>query len=145
MKKISALVLLLLFFGDARSQESDLYETVARLDSVFFTAYNNCDLAAQEKFYADSIEFYHDKSGLETSKQKILESTKKYVCGKVTRELVPGSLEISPLPGYGAAVLGKHMFRNNQEPNAKPRPSRFLIIWKNNNGTWQITRVVSLH
>jgi hypothetical protein len=84
--------------------------------------------------YSDSIEFFHDRSGLETSKEKILSATEKYICGKVTRELVQGSIEVSPLPGYGAVELGSHMFHNKQEPNAKSHPSKFVIIWKNTNG-----------
>lgn len=127
------------------SQDAELYQTIVKLDSAFFHAYNTCDLAKQADFYADSIEFFHDQSGLDTSKQRILENTKKYICGKVTRVLVPGSLEVSPLPGYGAVVLGMHMFRNNQEKDSQSKPSRFLVIWKNNNGKWKITKVISLH
>jgi hypothetical protein len=127
------------------SQSTGLYETVLKLDSTFFNAYNNCDLAKQEEFYSDSIEFFHDKTGLETSKKKILEDTKKYICGKVTRELVKGSVEVSPLPGYGAVELGSHLFRNNQEKNDTPHASKFVIVWRNNNGKWTITKVISLH
>src|SRR4029079_2774329 len=108
------------------SAQDDLYKTVVKLDSTFFHAYNTCDLATQERFYSDQIEFFHDKTGLETSKKKILDATKQNICGKVTRELVNGSIEVSPLPGYGAVEIGSHMFHNNQEPNAKPHPSKFI-------------------
>lgn len=128
-----------------RSQTTDLYKTVAQLDSIFFAAYNNCDIAKQAAFYADSIEFYHDKSGLSTSKKELLENTQKYICGKVTRELVKGSIEVSPIPGFGAVELGSHMFHNNQEKDAVSKPSKFVIIWRNQNGKWTITRVISLH
>jgi len=127
------------------SQSDDLYKTIVKLDSTFFNAYNTCDMATQRTFYSDSIEFFHDRSGLETSKEKILSATEKYICGKVTRELVQGSIEVSPLPGYGAVELGSHMFHNKQEPNAKSHPSKFVIIWKNTNGNWTITKVISLH
>ena len=63
----------------------------------------------------------------------------------MTRELVQGSLEVSAVPGYGAIEVGMHMFRNNQEKEATPHPSRFLIIWRNANGGWKITKVISLH
>lgn len=136
----------LVFIGSAGySQTDDLYQTIVKLDSTFFQAYNNCDLAAQARFYSDSIEFFHDKSGLETAKEKILASTKKYICGKVTRELVKGSIEVSPLPGYGAVELGAHLFHNSQEKNDTPHASKFVIIWRNNNGKWTITKVISLH
>jgi ketosteroid isomerase-like protein len=151
-KPITAMQTRLLFFivlfcctVNAFSQDADLYRTIVKLDSTFFHAYNNCDLEKQAQFYADTIEFFHDKSGLDTSKQRILASTKKYVCGKVTRELVPGSIEVSPLPGYGAVEIGMHSFHNNQEKNSKPKPSRFIIIWKQDQRGWQITKVISLH
>ncbi|RYY99861.1 MAG: nuclear transport factor 2 family protein [Chitinophagaceae bacterium] len=127
------------------AQPTDLHRTVARLDSAFFAAYNRCDLETQAAFYAGEIEFYHDRSGLDTSKANILANTKKYVCGKVTRVLIPGSLEVSPLPGYGAVEVGMHQFRNSAEPGAQPHPSRFIILWKQEGDRWTITKVISLH
>jgi hypothetical protein len=56
-----------------------------------------------------------------------------------------GSIEVSPLLGYGAVELGMHMFHNNQEKDAKPHPRRFIIIWKGNQGKWKITKVITLH
>jgi hypothetical protein len=129
----------------AYSQTEDLFQTIKELDSIFFTAYNKCDLTTQAKFYSDSIEFYHDKTGLTTSKQAILEATRNNICGKVTRELVNGSIEVYPINGYGAIEIGLHKFHNNQEPNAVPHESKFIMIWHNKNGKWEISRVVSLH
>ena len=80
-----------------------------------------------------------------TSKKEIVESTKKYVCGKVTRELVKGSIEVYPIKDYGAIEFGLHKFHNSQEPNNIPEPARFTIIWKKENDDWKITKVISLH
>lgn len=145
LKKFSLLAIALTLHSFCFSQTSDLYQTVLKLDSTFFEAYNTCNINKQKEFYSDSIEFYHDKSGLETSKKVLLENTQKYICGKVTRELVKGSVEVSPIPGYGAAEIGSHMFHNNQEKNDTPHPSKFVIIWQNKNDKWTITRVISLH
>ena len=54
-----------------------LYDTIVYLDSVFFKAYNTCNMELQADFYADDIEFYHDQGGLMTSKQEILECHQK--------------------------------------------------------------------
>lgn len=132
-------------FSATYSQSNSLYETIAKLDSTFFTAYNHCDLSKQSELMSDSIEFYHDRGGLSTSKTEIMAAIEKNICGKVTRELVKGSIEVSPIPGYGAVEIGMHMFHNNQEKNAIPHPSRFVIIWRNKNDRWTITRVISLH
>lgn len=139
-------VLIVSFSVIAHSQETDsLYKTIVRMDSIFFHAYNTCDMATQASIYSDSIEFYHDTGGLTTSKEQLLESTRKNICGKVTRELVRGSIEVSPIPGYGAVEIGQHKFHNNQEKNAVPKASKFVVIWKNENGKWKMTRVISLH
>ncbi len=56
-----------------------LYDTIVYLDSVFFEAYNTCNLHLEKygSFFSDSIEFYHDKGGLTTSKQELIDATKK--------------------------------------------------------------------
>jgi len=122
----------------------ELYNTISRMDSLFFHAYNTCDMAAQEAFYSDSIEFYHDRGGLMTSKKDILEATKKNICGKVNRELVPGSIEVYPIKGYGAIEMGYHKFHNLVEKSVS-EGSRFIIIWQQKNNQWILARVISLH
>lgn len=122
-----------------------LEDEIALMDKTFFDAYNQCDLKKQESIFSDDLEFFHDKNGLNRSKSEIMKSTEKYICGKVTRTLIPGSLEVYPIANYGAVEIGFHKFFNNQEPNAESKPSKFIIIWKKENDNWKITKVVSLH
>lgn len=129
-----------------KPDNQELYETIVRMDSVFFNAYNTCNMEIQSSIYSDSIEFYHDQGGLNTSKRDILEATKRNICGKVTRELVKGSIEVYPINGYGAIEMGLHKFHNNtQKENEFSKGSKFVIIWQHKNNTWNITRVISLH
>ena len=124
----------------------ELYDTIVHLDSLFFNAYNNCNLGLQASIYSDSIEFYHDQGGLTTSKQQILDATRRNICGKVTRELVKGSIEVYPINGYGAVEMGMHKFHNNTLKEDMPSlPGKFVIIWQHKNNSWKITRVISLH
>ncbi|MDB5196898.1 MAG: hypothetical protein JWP88_1269 [Flaviaesturariibacter sp.] len=125
-----------------------LHDQIVRMDSLFFAAYNNCaaDLAKYSSFYADSIEFYHDKGGFTSSLQEVIDGTKKNVCGKVTRILIPGTIEVYPIKGYGAIEMGMHRFHNNTEKEDTPsRAGKFIIIWRYTDQTWKISRVVSLH
>jgi hypothetical protein len=135
--------------GQAQYKPDDqpLYDTIVRQDSAFFGAYNTCTVHLQEyaDFYADNLEFYHDKGGLMTSKQGVVDATKRNICGKVTRELVPGSMEVYPIANYGAIEIGYHRFHNSAEPNAPSRPGRFVMIWHRTDQGWKITRVISLH
>jgi len=123
----------------------ELYNTIARMDSVYFTAYNNCDMEKQAAIYSDSIEFYHDRGGLETSKQNLLTAIKNNICGKVNRVLVKGSMEVYQIPGYGAVEIALHKFINHQENDSVSKPDKFIVVWRQRGDKWQITRVISLH
>jgi len=139
------------FRGQAQQVKPDdpaLYATILRQDSLFFGAYNTCTVHLQEysDYYADTLEFYHDKGGLSTSKKEVVDATQRNICGKVTRELVPGSVEVYPIAGFGAIEIGWHKFHNSAEPNAPSHPGRFVIVWRHDAGDkWRITRVISLH
>jgi len=129
-------------------KSSELYKTIVALDSSFFNAYNTCDINLEKyaSFYSDTIEFYHDKGGLMTSKQDIVDATKKNICGKVTRELVKGSIEVYPIKDYGAVEIGLHKFHNNTEKeNSVSTSVKFIMIWVHKGNDWKITRVISLH
>lgn len=122
-----------------------LYDTIVRMDSIFFEAYNNCRLAVIDSMISRDVEFYHDQGGLSTSQPQLVEALKKNICGKVTRELLPGSIEVYPIAGFGAVEMGQHAFHNSQEPGHAIHFSRFVHIWRKENGQWKMTRVISLH
>lgn len=130
-----------------KPDDQKLYQTITELDSAFFQAYNTCDVNLEKysAFYSEDIEFFHDKGGIMTSKQDIVDATKKNVCGKVTRELVKGSIEVYPIKDFGAIEIGLHKFINSKEPNSVPEVGRFTIIWKKTNNDWKIVEVISLH
>ncbi|MGZ5189428.1 MAG: nuclear transport factor 2 family protein [Flavisolibacter sp.] len=127
-------------------ESKELHDSIVRMDSLFFDSYNNCKLDVFESFISEDLEFYHDRGGLSTSKPGLVEAIKNNICGKVTRELLAGSIEVYPIPNYGAIELGVHRFHNNQEKDKGPsRFSKFVQIWHNENGKWKLSRVVSLH
>ncbi|SRR5258708_6246817 len=130
---------------DKNPKTQALYNTIVHMDSVYFNAYNSCDMQTQTAIYSDSLEFYHDASGLTTSKTTVLDAIKKNICGKVTRVLEKGSIEVYPLPNYGAVEMGLHSFINHAENNSMSKPDKFILIWRFKNDQWQIPRVISLH
>ncbi|MGB5376402.1 nuclear transport factor 2 family protein [Muriicola sp.] len=123
----------------------EIYDLIVGKDKEYFDAYNACDIKKQESLYSEELEFFHDKGGLSTSKKDILASIEKNICGKVTRTLVDGSIEVYPIKDYGAVEIGYHKFYNNQEPDAKSIPVKFIMVWKNEDDKWLITKVISLH
>lgn len=124
--------------------DKKLYDEIVRMDSIFFTAYNNCDLETQRSFLSDTLEFYHDKGGLSTSKKEVMDAIAKNICGKVKRELVQGSVEVYPINNYGAVEIGYHRFHNLVEKSIS-RPGKFVSIWQRKGDSWQMTRIISLH
>jgi hypothetical protein len=123
----------------------ELARTIGSLDSALFEAFNTCDLEKFGSYFAEDAEFYHDKGGVTLSRKSVVESVKNNICGKVRRELVPGTTEVWPIPGYGAVQMGVHRFYelNYGKPNEPSGIARFMHIWQYKDGSWQITRVVS--
>jgi hypothetical protein len=121
---------------------NSLFQTIQSLDAKLFDAYNHCDLEKFGSLLADDLEFYHDKGGLSVGRQAAVEGVKNNICGKVTRELVPGTLEVYPIANYGAVEIGVHRFHHPQE-TANVGEAKFIHLWQNKNGVWKITRVIS--
>lgn len=125
--------------------DEEIYDIIVAKDTEYFNAYNTCDIKKQASLYSEDLEFFHDKGGLSTSKQEVLAGIEKNICEKVTRTLVAGSIEVYPIKDYGAIEIGYHKFYNNQEPNAKSKASKFIMVWKNEDEKWFISKVISLH
>src|SRR6478672_6602542 len=119
-----------------------LFKTIQSLDTQLFDAYNHCDLEKFGSLIADDIEFYHDKTGLSRGRPTLVEGIKNNICGKVTRELVPGTIEVYPIANYGAVEIGVHRFHHPQD-TANVGEAKFIHLWQNKNGRGNITRVIS--
>lgn len=120
----------------------DLYKTIAAQDTKLFNAYNHCDLDTLGSMVAEDLEFYHDKTGLMVGRAPFISAIKNNICGKVQRELVPGSLEIYPLKDYGAVEIGIHRFTHPGDP-ANLGEAKFVTLWQLKDGTWTVTRAIS--
>jgi len=120
-----------------------LQETVAGLDRRLFDAYNNCDLATLGALVTDDLEFYHDNTGLAVGRQPFVDSTRKYICGKVQRVLVPDSLQVYRLNHYGAVETGVHRFQHPGHEDEGVGEAKFVMIWQFKGGNWKLSRVIS--
>lgn len=129
---------------DQLKTQAELEKVVTSLDAALFDAYNRCDVQKFASFFADDVEFYHDQSGVTLGKQKLTESLKANICGKVARDVVPGSLQIYPMKGYGAVQIGVHRFRHPGRDDVEPAgEAKFIHLWRYQDGAWKITRVIS--
>jgi hypothetical protein len=129
----------------AKASDDDLLKTISRLDAEVFDAYNKCELDKFGSYLSEELEFYHDNGGLTNkTRESLVESVKKNICGKVQRQLVAGTLEVYPLHGYGAVEIGVHRFLHpGREKEDGVGEAKFVQLWQNKDGKWLLTRIIS--
>jgi Domain of unknown function (DUF4440) len=124
------------------SSRDALARKVGELDADVFDAYNKCELKRFGDFIAQDVEFFHDNAGLMLTRASVVEATEKYICNKVRRELVPGTLRVYPIKDYGAIAMGEHRFCE-MPANECVGIAKFTNVWRNQSGVWQMTRILS--
>ena len=129
---------------DAIKTNAELTRAVTLLDRQLFDAYNTCDLERMKGLVDENLEFYHDKTGLAVGRQVFLNAIKNNICGKVQRELVPGTLKVYPIKDYGAVEMGVHRFTHPwKQDHGVVGEAEFIHLWQFKDGRWRITRVIS--
>jgi uncharacterized protein DUF4440 len=125
--------------------DADLDKAITSLDTKLFDAYNHCDLKTFDSLLADDVEFYHDQGGVTLGRQKLTESVKNNICtGDTQRVLVPGTLKIYYMKGYGAIEMGVHRFLHPKtEASNGTGEASFVQLWQYKDGNWKLTRVLS--
>jgi hypothetical protein len=121
-----------------------LYNKIAEMDSLLFGTYNTQDVAKMKTYFTTDLEWYQDNGGLLnfetvfTNFQSIFNRP-----DKLNRELVPATLEVIPIKGFGAIEIGKHRFKHYEDGKLQVGTFRFVMIWKNENEDWKVSRVIS--
>ncbi|WP_394973849.1 nuclear transport factor 2 family protein [uncultured Croceitalea sp.] len=150
LKLLITIFISIIYVKSFAQRSGELYNTISKLDSIFFAALNECDLKKYESFLAFDYEFYHDKQGLTVSKGKEMESMSLF-CGEqrerqqIKRVLINESLEVYPITNYGALETGEHIFYlvidgNTSKPVSK---AKFTSIWRFDNNEWKLARTIS--
>ena len=129
------------------STSGPLFDALARMDSILFDAsFGSCDAAKANAIFATDVEFYHDQTGVAAG-QQVRENTRRLTaaCPRgrgITRSVVPGSLRVYPVAGYGAVQMGTHRFDERGAPASTL--TRFVHVWHFENAEWRLARVLSL-
>jgi Domain of unknown function (DUF4440) len=123
--------------------QAELNKAGAMLDAELFGAVNHCDLKKMASLVDDHIEFFHDQGGLRLGKQSMVDSVRKNICGTdFHRALVPGTLRVYYMKGYGALEIGVHRFLHPKTHGGTGEAS-FIHLWQYKDGAWKLTRVIS--
>ena len=122
----------------------ELFNKVANLDSSLFAAYNSNNLNLMKTYFTKDLEWYQDNGGL-IDFEKVFINFKSIFERDydLKRNLIRESLEVHPIEGYGAIEIGKHQFKHIENGKLEIGTFKFLMIWKNDNGNWKISRVIS--
>ena len=121
-----------------------LFDELAAQDRALFDAlFVACDPEAALGLLTADLEFYHDGGGVtvgDAARRSLQDQAES--CPReqgVSREVVPGSLAVSPLPGYGAVQTGAHRFVEAGGVTV----ARFVHLWRETPDGWRVARVVS--
>jgi hypothetical protein len=153
MKNNQIISLLLVFLstmiGQAQEKKvaptsSELFNKIERMDATVFDAFNSQNMPVFKALFTEDLEWFQDNGGL-LSYETVFKNFdtmfhKEY---KLTRTLVKGSLEVHPIKDYGAIEIGTHQFRHIENGKEEIGTFKFMMIWQNKDGKWQISRVVS--
>ena len=134
------------YLPGAAASADNLSVTIGALDAAVFDSFNRCESPEQLQkhagYFAPDVEFYHDTGGVTWTRQEMIANTEKNACGNYSRELVPGSLRVFPIGKFGAIAQGVHRFCQSATGNCEGLAD-FVIVWRNQDSAWQITRVLS--
>ena len=132
---------------------SAMIEALARQDRALFDAVFGCKPDVLAGMLTDDFEFFHDKWGQTANSRQqfvdaIAQGCERQRTGsdfKARRELVEGSMTVYVLNKYGAMQMGTHRFFAVQpgQPDRLTETGRFIDLWKQDNGTWKLARVIS--
>ncbi|XLS30274.1 nuclear transport factor 2 family protein [Flavobacteriaceae bacterium M23B6Z8] len=126
-----------------------LNELILKKDSIFWKAYNTCDLTVFGTFLAEDLEFYHDKGGLTVGGNKLITMMQNGLCGseipQLRREAVKGTIAVYPINDFGAIISGEHLFylRQQEKPEQLIEKAKFTHLWHLKDGEWRMSRVFS--
>lgn len=132
-----------------------LTQAIAERDTgLFRTYFDLCDPAKMESFLTPDLEFYHDKAGFDAHSARQFVDDYARKCAdygrpdtiRLRRELVAGSLNVEPIPGFGAIEEGDHLFyeRHGDGPETLAGKAHFVMVWQlGEDGAWRVKRVLS--
>lgn len=125
---------------------SALRQEILAADRQLFDAYNRCNIAEFSRSLSPDLEFFHDTTGLKGHDWNVDALEKR--CAETTkyhRTLDEQTVQIFPVPGYGAMEIGTHRFYEKRADGSERLDATpgFANVWKQTTDGWKLTRVLS--
>jgi hypothetical protein len=124
----------------------------ARDAELFAVLFERCEPERMRALVTADIEFYHDRDGVVRSADAFVADYARFCHARQApdawrsrRELVAASLNVHPVPGYGAIEDGEHLFyeRRGDGPEHLVGRARFTQLWALTPDGWRLARVLS--
>ncbi|WP_066799856.1 nuclear transport factor 2 family protein [Sphingomonas soli] len=142
---------LALFLGQATPT---LREEISAADAALFEIFfERCDPVRLASLVTPDFEMYHDRDGVVATNgaafvamyAKQCEAKKASDAWRSRRALLPETLRVEPVPGYGAIEEGEHLFyeRKGDGPEKLVGKARFVQLWKKSPDDWRVARILS--
>lgn len=130
-----------------KPKDQQLYNTIAHMDSVMFNAFNSRNLDVMKTLFTSDVEFYNDGKGV-TGYDATMAGFKGIFENKqaadLRRDLLKETLEVYPMPGFGAIEIGTHRFTHTENGKPVVGVMKFVHVWQYQDGQWKVKRVVSV-
>jgi ketosteroid isomerase-like protein len=121
-----------------------LRSDILAADKALFDRFNAHDLAGTMRGFTSDVEFYHDLGGLQHYADLAAGFRGNFAKNNgLRRELVAGSLEVYPIPDYGAMEVGAHRFCHAEAGREECAVFRFVHVWRKTAEGWKISRAIS--
>jgi ketosteroid isomerase-like protein len=127
----------------APAQAEPLYGEILQMDDSLSATFNRHDADALMALFAPDIEFYHDKDGLQHYAAVNAGFRSLFAQNNGIRRERVGTLDVYPVPGYGAIEIGAHRFCHTENGAQVCGTFRFVQLWRRDPGGWRLARVVS--
>lgn len=140
--------------GPALPEGPALTEAIAARDAEFFDIlFNRCDPERMRAYLTPDFEMYHDRDGAIPPGADAFVADYRRFCTerqapnawRSRRELLRPTLNVHPVPGFGAIEDGEHQFyeRQGDGPERLVGHARFTQLWKLTPDGWRLARVFS--
>ena len=130
-----------------KPKDPALFASIQHMDSVMFDAFNAQKIDVLKNIFSDSLEFYHDLGGESGYSANIAAFQRLFTSNSahpLIRQLLPGTMEVYAIPGYGAVEMGVHRFIHKENGKDVIGLYKFVHTWQLKDGLWKVTRVVSV-
>lgn len=131
-----------------------LSAAIAARDAEFFAlAFEDCDPDRLRTMLTSDFEMYHDRGGVVARTAETFVEEYRRSCGarqapdawRSRRALVTATLNVHPVPGFGAIEDGEHLFYERQGDGSERLAgrARFTQLWQLSADGWRLARVFS--